>query len=87
MIKIVSKSYCPYCDMAKELIKNLWYKYEEIDVTNDQKKMEEIVAISEMMTVPQIFSWKIESKNLLWGYDDILKLNNDWKLLEILKKL
>lgn len=85
MIKIISKDYCPYCDMAKELIKSLWWTYEEIDVTHDMEKLQEVVAISRMMTVPQIFAWDIKIENLLWGYSEIAKLNDEWKLVEILE--
>ena len=86
MITIITKDYCPYCDAAKNLLSSLGLDYEEIDVTNDDLKWKEIVSISQMMTVPQIFSWKISWQNLLWWYDDISKLNEEWKLLGILKK-
>ncbi len=85
MIKIVSKDVCPYCDMAKGLIKSLWFEYEEIDVSNDAWKLQEIVSISWMMTVPQIFAWDLKKENLLWWYTDIVKLNDEWKLLKILE--
>jgi len=85
MIKIISKDYCPYCDMAKQLIKSLWFEYEDIDVTNDQEKLQEVVAISRMMTVPQIFAWEMKTENLLWGYSEIAKLHDEWKLIEILE--
>jgi glutaredoxin 3 len=85
MIKIITKEYCSYCDLAKTLISSLWFEYEEIDVTNDQEKLNEIVWISWMMTVPQIFKKELSFDNLLGGYSDIEKLNEDWKLLELLK--
>lgn len=82
MITIITKDYCPYCTMAKNLIKSLWFEYIELDITNNQEKLEEIVQISRMMTVPQIFVWEIKSENLLWGYSDILMLQENWKLIE-----
>jgi len=39
--------------------------YQEIDVTNDSAKLMEIVQISGMRTVPQIFNGEIKSENLL----------------------
>lgn len=86
MITIISKDYCPYCIMAKELIKTLWFDYNEIDVTNDTDKLREIVSISRMMTVPQIFVWDIKAENLLWGYNDIAKLHEKNELIWRLKK-
>lgn len=85
MIKIVTKDYCPYCIMAKELIKSLWFDYEEIDVSDDPDKLREIVQVSMMMTVPQIYVWEIKNENLLGLYSDIEALNRDWKLIDILK--
>jgi len=85
MIKIFSKDSCSYCDLAKNLITSLWFEYEVIDVSNDFEKMNEIISISWMMTVPQIFKNEITKEDLIWGYLDILKLNEEWKLIELLK--
>jgi len=84
MITIFSKEFCPYCDMAKTLLTSLWFEYIEVDVTNDYDKLREIVWISWMMTVPQIFKWEIIKENFLWGYSDIRSLNEEWKLIELL---
>jgi glutaredoxin 3 len=73
MIKIVSKNICPYCVMAKELISSLWFDYEEIDVSDGPDKLREIIQISMMMTVPQIYD------------SEIKKLHDEWKLVDILK--
>lgn len=85
MIKIITKDYCPYCQLAKELISSLWFEYEEIDVSNDSEKLVEVVSISWMRTVPQIFAWEIKTENLLWWYSDIKALNDEGKLVERLK--
>ena len=86
MIKIFTKEGCPYCVLAKNLISSLWFEYEEIDITNDNDKFRELASVSEMITVPQIFAWEISSENLLWGYDNINKLNEEGKLIDILSK-
>lgn len=52
---IYTKDYCPYCDLAKTLIKDLGYTYEEIDVTEDTDTLSKIVEQTHMRTVPQIF--------------------------------
>mgnify|MGYP002641705734 CR=1 FL=1 len=84
MITVVSSANCPYCDMAKTLLTSLWYEYEITDITNDGDKLREIVWITWLMTVPQIFSWEISKENLLWWYSEISALNDEWKLKEIL---
>lgn len=85
MITIITKDYCPYCTMAKNLISGLWFEYTEVDITDDSQKLREIVQISRMMTVPQIFVWEIKLENLLWWYSDIAKLNENGQLVWKLK--
>jgi len=85
MIKIITKDYCPYCELAKELISSIWLDYEEINVSNNPQRMQEIMEISWMMTVPQIFKSEIKKEDLLWWYSDIKELYDKWELLEKLK--
>lgn len=77
MITIFTKDYCPYCMLAKELLWALWYGYKEIDLSDDHEKLMELVQISGMRTLPQIFFWEITRENLLWWYSDIKKLNDE----------
>lgn len=81
MIIIYTKDYCPYCKQAKALLDSLNVEYKDIDVTHDQEKLMEISQKSGLMTVPQIF---VDDK-CLGGYSDIAKLNEEGKLLELLK--
>ena len=55
MLTIYTKDYCPYCIQAKNLLTSLGAAYEEIDVTDNQDILIEIVKKSGMRTVPQIF--------------------------------
>ena len=82
MITIFSKETCPYCDMAKWLLTSLWIEYTEVDVTSDMDKLREIVVISWMMSVPQIFNWEIVKKNLIGWYDELKKLNDEGELVK-----
>ena len=82
MITIFSKETCPYCDMAKWLLTSLWIEYTEVDVTSDMDKLREIVAISWMMSVPQIFNWEIVKENLIGWYDELKKLNDEGELVK-----
>lgn len=73
MITIYTKDYCPYCVQAKNLLSALGLNYTEVDVTNDQEKLMEIVQKSRMRTVPQIFV----GDNCLGGYTDIAALHEE----------
>jgi len=81
MVKIYSKTYCPYCIKAKALFDDLDIKYEEIDITNTPEVIVEISEKSGFRTVPQIFV----GDKCLGGFDDINKLNNEGKLLDLCK--
>lgn len=85
MITIFTKDYCPYCILAKELIWALWYDYKEVDISDEHEKLMELVHISGMRTLPQIFVWEIKKENLLGWYSDIKKLNDEWILEEKLE--
>lgn len=85
MITIFTKDYCPYCILAKELIWALWYDYKEVDMSDEHEKLMELVQISGMRTLPQIFVWEIKKENLLGWYSDIKKLNDEWILEEKLE--
>ena len=53
-ITIYTTPACPYCVMAKEYFKSKKIDFEEIDVSNSQKKAEEMVKLSGQMGVPVI---------------------------------
>jgi glutaredoxin 3 len=55
MLTIYTKDYCPYCVQAKNLLTSIGATYEEVDVTQNQDILMEIVKKSGMRTVPQIF--------------------------------
>jgi len=54
-IEIYSKSHCPYCARAKSTLINLGVIFQEIDVTLDRARFEEMLQRSNRRTVPQIF--------------------------------
>lgn len=45
---------CPYCDIAKDWLKEHKVKFEYIDVSKDQKKAQEMIKKSGQMGVPVI---------------------------------
>ncbi|MFZ2256427.1 MAG: glutaredoxin domain-containing protein [Patescibacteria group bacterium] len=77
MLTLYTKDYCPYCVMAKNLLTSIGATYAEVDVTNNQDVLMEIVRKSGMRTVPQIFL----GEECLGGYTDIAGLHADGKLV------
>ena len=81
-IEIYTKSYCPYCVRAKELLKKKGVTFEEIDLEHDQD-----IAIKAMeraggrKTVPQIF---IDGAHV-GGCDDLYALDASGKLDDMLR--
>ncbi|KKS82168.1 MAG: Glutaredoxin-like protein, YruB-family [Candidatus Wolfebacteria bacterium GW2011_GWC1_43_10] len=54
MIKIYSTTHCPYCKMAKDYFTKNSVAFEEYNVENDEKALEEMVKKSGQMGVPVI---------------------------------
>lgn len=72
MITIYSKDYCPYCTAAKQFLDGQKIEYQEVNLDGDQEKLMEVVSVSGMMTVPQIFDGEVTKENFIWGYDDMI---------------
>lgn len=51
-VKIYSTPTCPYCQAAKEFLKEHKIKFEDIDVSKDPKAADEMVEKSGQMGVP-----------------------------------
>lgn len=78
MAKVIvySKETCPYCVMAKNLLKAKNVAFTEIRVDLDAAKLEEMVKLSNRRTVPQIFI----NDQPIGGYDDLAALAKSGKL-------
>lgn len=78
---IYTKSYCPSCVRAKQLLKNKNIIATEIDITNNPSLIEEMLLKSSgRKTVPQIFIGDFH----VGGFDDLYALNNKGELDKIL---
>ncbi|MEW6294711.1 MAG: glutaredoxin domain-containing protein [Candidatus Diapherotrites archaeon] len=53
-IKIYTTSSCPYCHTAKEFLKQIGVKFEEVNVEFNQKAANEMIEKSGQMGVPVI---------------------------------
>jgi glutaredoxin 3 len=55
-VVIYTKDWCGYCQAAKRLLTQLGYQYQEIDVTHDLARYEEMKKKADgRRTVPQVF--------------------------------
>ena len=80
-VVIYSKDYCPYCTAAKGLLDEKGVEYKDIDVTNNEEALNEMLSKSEGRTsVPEIF---IDGR-LIGGFDDMKALEDSGDLDKLL---
>ena len=75
-VTVYVTGWCPYCQRAKALLSAKNVIVEEIDVDDDPKFREEMMARSGRRTVPQIF---IGQKHV-GGCDDLFELEGSGEL-------
>ncbi len=79
-VEIYTKSWCPFCALAKDHLDRKGVGYEEIDVTTDSVRELEMVDRSGRHTVPQIF---IDGHHV-GGSDDLVTVERSGHLDELL---
>jgi len=72
--------FCPYCMMARRLLKSKDVEYQEISVSSNTDLWDEMEQKSGRNTVPQIFI----NDESIGGYDDIAALEQQGELDQIL---
>jgi glutaredoxin 3 len=75
-IVIYATGWCPYCERARGLLAKKGLAFTEIDVEEDGKLREQMIARSGRRTVPQIF---IGEKHV-GGCDDLVALDGSGEL-------
>ncbi|NIQ96001.1 MAG: glutaredoxin 3 [Desulfuromonadales bacterium] len=79
-VEIYTKSYCPYCHRAKELLRIKGVPFTEYDVTSDPQAEQEMQQRSGRDTVPQIFV----NGDLVGGCSDLFELDEEGRLDHLL---
>lgn len=79
-VTVYTTSYCPYCTRAKNLLKSKNVPFQEVDLTNDQTKRDELEEKTGCMTVPQIFI----GDKFIGGSDDLQDLEASGQLDKLL---
>lgn len=82
-IIIYTKTHCPYCVKAKNLLQRKNAKFTEISVEDDKIKEEMIRKSGGRMTVPQIFIGNTH----VGGCDDLYDLDKKGELDEMLSSV
>ncbi len=75
-IVIYGTRFCPYCMLARRLLKRKGVKFKEISVSGNNKLWDEMEQKSGRSTVPQIFI----NDESFGGYDDIAALDSKGEL-------
>ena len=82
-ITVYTSENCAFCNPAKQLLRKKKLKFEEINISKDDKlKNEMIKKTNGMMTVPQIF---VNSKHI-GGFQVLSDLTDSKKMNEIISK-
>jgi glutaredoxin 3 len=76
VVTVYLSDWCPYCQRAKGLLEQKQVVIREINVEEDEKSREEMIARSNRRTVPQIF---IGDKHV-GGCDDLYALDRSGEL-------
>ncbi len=75
-VTIYTKSWCPYCSAAKELLARKRVAFTEHEITGKPELRDEMIRRSGRATVPQIFVGDAH----VGGCDDLHELDRDGRL-------
>lgn len=75
-VLVYSTRLCPYCHMARQLLKSKGVDFEEIRVDGDRQKRAVMTELSGRHTVPQIFIGETH----VGGYDELSSLDRAGQL-------
>lgn len=84
-VMIFSKTYCPYCKMAKKAFKDLGVPYDvyELDKQGDGLKVQDVLdSMTGCRTVPRVFV----GGKCIGGGSETRQLYNEGKLLDLVKQ-
>lgn len=79
-VVMYSTPFCPYCSMAKRLLKQEEIPFEEINVAGDPERRRWLLTATGQRTVPQIF---INGRSI-GGFDELSALARRGQLAELL---
>lgn len=80
-VTLYTSDWCPYCRRARDLLAQKKVDFSEINVEDDLKFREEMIARSNRRTVPQIF---IGDKHV-GGCDELFELDHSGEMDRLLQ--
>jgi glutaredoxin 3 len=80
-ITVYFAGWCPYCQRARQLLTGKGIAFTEIDVDEDAKFRQEMIARSGRRTVPQIFI----GERHVGGCDDLIALDGSGELDRLIR--
>jgi len=81
VVTLYTSDWCPYCRQARDLLTQKNLVFSEINVEDEPKFREEMIARSNRRTVPQIF---IGDKHV-GGCDDLFELDRSGELDRLIR--
>jgi glutaredoxin 3 len=75
-VTVYVSDWCPYCQRAKSLLQQKQLVFSEVNVEEDPKSREEMIARSNRRTVPQIFIGNMH----VGGFDELYALDRSGEL-------
>lgn len=76
-VTIYSTTYCGYCALSKDLLRNMGVLFDEVDVTGDDDARDRLVKMTGgKRTVPQIWV----GEEYVGGYQDLKRLRDTGEL-------
>ena len=79
-VRLFTKSYCPYCKKAKELLNEAGIPFEDTDVLEHPEIQEELIEQTGQDTVPYVF---VEDR-LIGGCSDLQALMDSGKFSKLI---
>lgn len=80
-IKLYIWPHCPYCNKAKELLRELGYSFSAVNIYNDMEAKNKLEAQTGQRTVPFIFV----GEKFIGGFSELKELNENGELKDLLK--
>lgn len=78
-VMMYTKPGCRYCELAESLLNRTGIIYDSEDISNNLAVQQKLINDTGQYTVPYIFI----KGQFIGGYSDLVKMNNDGRLLEI----
>ncbi len=75
-IRVYTTETCPFCRLAKDLLRRKGFAFEEVDVSDDHSARRWLVDATGRRTVPQIFI----GDDPIGGYEELRRLEDRGEL-------